>query len=112
MLEELLIKNTTREQREKIVRDSLSCGSESCDSCSSCGMYGAGDPFDMYKPPISRGKKSSLKYPGNFRPIICTDKNRPPLYRRAVCYRGRAMRPYRELSQSGRTGTEPPQSKL
>ncbi len=56
MLEELLIKNTTREQREKIVRDSLSCGSESCDSCSSCGMYGAGDPFDMYKPYIE-GKK-------------------------------------------------------
>lgn len=56
MLEELLIKNTTREQREKIVRDSLSCGAEPCDSCSSCGMYGAGDPFDMYKPYIE-GKK-------------------------------------------------------
>lgn len=48
MMEELLIKNTTREQREKIVRDSLNCGGGSCENCSTCGVYGSGDPYDMY----------------------------------------------------------------
>jgi hypothetical protein len=50
MLTQYLIKNTTREQRERIVRDSLGCGAGSCENCSSCGVYGAGDPFDMYQP--------------------------------------------------------------
>lgn len=56
MVEELLIKNTTREQREKIVRNSLSCGGGGCENCSACGVYGAGDPYDMYLPYIE-GKK-------------------------------------------------------
>lgn len=46
------IKNTTKEQREQIIRDSLGCGGGGCENCSSCGVYGAGDPFDMYKPYI------------------------------------------------------------
>lgn len=50
MLEHYLIKNTTREQREKIIRDSLGCGGGGCENCSSCGVYGAGDPVDMYQP--------------------------------------------------------------
>jgi hypothetical protein len=50
MLPQYLIANTTREQREKIVRDSLGCGGSGCENCSSCGVYGAGDPFDMYAP--------------------------------------------------------------
>jgi hypothetical protein len=50
MLEQYLIKNTTREQRERIIRDSLGCGGGGCENCSSCGVYGAGDPVDMYQP--------------------------------------------------------------
>lgn len=56
MLKELLIQNTTREQREKIVRDSLGCGAGLCENCSACGVYGAGDPYEMYLPYIE-GKK-------------------------------------------------------
>lgn len=43
------IKNTTREQREQIIRDALSCGGGGCENCSSCGVYGAGDPHEMYQ---------------------------------------------------------------
>ena len=56
MVEELLIKNTTRAQREIIVRDSLSCGGSGFENCSACGIYGAEDPYDMYLPYIE-GKK-------------------------------------------------------
>jgi hypothetical protein len=52
MLQQHLIKNTTREQREKIIRDALACGGGGCENCSACGVYGAGDPFDMYQPYI------------------------------------------------------------
>lgn len=57
MLVPHLIKNTTREQREKIVRDSLGCGGGCCENCSSCGVYGAGDPVDMYQPYIEGEKE-------------------------------------------------------
>ncbi len=57
MLDQYLIKNTTREQREKIVRDSLSCGGGGCENCSSCGVYGASDPYDMYQPYIDGEKE-------------------------------------------------------
>jgi hypothetical protein len=50
MHEQFLIRNTTREQREQIVKDALSCGGGSCENCSACGAYGAVDPFDMYQP--------------------------------------------------------------
>jgi hypothetical protein len=49
MLDEFLIKNTTRDERERIVRDSLACGGDGCENCSACGVYGAGDPFDMFQ---------------------------------------------------------------
>lgn len=52
MLEQYLIKNTTREQREKIIGDSLACGGGGCENCSACGVYGAGDPVEMYQPYI------------------------------------------------------------
>lgn len=57
MLERLLIKNTTRAQREEIVRQSLSCGGGGCENCSACGAYGAGDPFEMYLPYIEGRKE-------------------------------------------------------
>jgi len=49
MLGQYLIKNTTREQREKLVRDAVACGSGSCENCSSCGVYGGPDPIEMYQ---------------------------------------------------------------
>jgi hypothetical protein len=52
MVEQYLIKNTTREQREQIIKVALSCGGGGCENCSACGVYGAGDPYDMYQPYI------------------------------------------------------------
>jgi hypothetical protein len=57
MYERFLIKNTTRQQREQIVRDALSCGGGGCENCSSCGVYGAGDPFAMYEPYVEGEKE-------------------------------------------------------
>jgi len=57
MLERYLIKNTTRAEREKIVRDALGCGGGGCENCSSCGVYGAGDPLDMYQPYVDGRKE-------------------------------------------------------
>ena len=50
----LLIKDTTREQREKIIKESLSCGG-GCENCSACWL-GGGDPWGMYQDYID-GKK-------------------------------------------------------
>lgn len=54
MLMSLLIKDTTREEREQIIRQSLDCGG-GCENCSSCWL-GGGNPFDMYQDYID-GKK-------------------------------------------------------
>ena len=51
-MDKYLIKNTTREERELIIKRSLSCGSGGCDACSGCGVFGAGDPYDMFQPYI------------------------------------------------------------
>ena len=66
MSERFLIKNTTRQQREEIVRQSLSCGGGGCDQCSGCGVYGAGDAFEMYRPYIE-GKKELREINEGFR---------------------------------------------
>lgn len=51
-MQSTLIKNTTREQREEIIRRSLSsCGEGSCENCGSCSL-GAGDPYKVYGPYI------------------------------------------------------------
>ena len=64
-MEDYLIKNTTKEQRERIVRDSLGCGGGSCENCSACGAYGAIDPFEMYQPYID-GEKELSEINGSF----------------------------------------------
>ena len=52
-----LIKDTTREQREEIIRKSLSgCGEGSCENCGSCSL-GAGDPYEVYQPYIDGVKE-------------------------------------------------------
>lgn len=47
-----LIADTTREQRQEIIRRSLSwCGEGSCENCGSCRL-GSGDPWKIYQPYI------------------------------------------------------------
>lgn len=53
---DFLIRNTTREQREEIVRTALSCGGDGCESCSGCGGT---DIADMYQPYIDGLKEIS-----------------------------------------------------
>lgn len=48
------IKDTTREEREEIIRRSLDCGG-GCENCSSCWL-GGGDPYKIYQDYID-GKK-------------------------------------------------------
>ncbi|MDR1800368.1 MAG: hypothetical protein LBQ95_00770 [Lachnospiraceae bacterium] len=56
-MSEFSIKNTTKEQREAIIKESLSCGGGGCENCSACGIFGAMDPLDMYKPYIDGEKE-------------------------------------------------------
>jgi len=56
-MDKYLIKNTTREQREQIIRESLDCGGGGCENCSACGAYGAINPLDMYQPYIDGEKE-------------------------------------------------------
>ena len=53
MMKSILIKDTTREEREQIVRRSLwgSCGAE-CKFCSSCDNRGGGRIESLYQPYI------------------------------------------------------------
>ena len=53
-MDSILIKDTTREQREEIIRRSMDCGG-GCENCSACWL-GGGSPWDMYKDYID-GKK-------------------------------------------------------
>ena len=46
-MKSILIKNTTREEREAIIKNSMDCGG-GCENCSSCWL-GGGSPWDMYK---------------------------------------------------------------
>lgn len=66
LMEKFLVKNTTREQRERMIRDSLDCGGGGCENCSACGVYGAGDPLDMYQPYID-GEKELAEIADEFR---------------------------------------------
>lgn len=49
-MKSLLIRDTTREEREKIIHEALSCGG-GCENCASCWL-GAGSPEELYKPYI------------------------------------------------------------
>ena len=46
-MKSLLIKDTTREEREEIIRSSMDCGG-GCENCSSCWL-GGGSPWDNYQ---------------------------------------------------------------
>ena len=56
-MKSLLIKDTTKEEREAIIRQSLDCGG-GCENCSSCWL-GGGNPFDIYQPYIDGEKELS-----------------------------------------------------
>ena len=57
-MKSILIKDTTREEREEIVRKALwgSCGAE-CEFCSGCDNRGGGRIDSMYQPYIDGEKE-------------------------------------------------------
>ena len=64
-MKSILIKDTTREEREAIVRASLDCGG-GCENCSSCWL-GGGSPWDIYQDYID-GKREIRDINMEFRP--------------------------------------------
>ncbi len=52
MVQSILIKDTTREERIEIVHRALSVCGGSCDGCNSCGNLGGGRVEDIYEPYI------------------------------------------------------------
>ncbi len=63
-MERILIKDTTHEEREAIIRRSLDCGG-GCENCSSCWL-GGGSPFEMYQDYID-GKKEIAQINAEYR---------------------------------------------
>ena len=61
----ILIKDTTKQEREEIIRRSLDCGGGGCENCSSCAL-GGGDPYEMYKDYIE-GKKEIAEINAEYR---------------------------------------------
>ena len=51
-MQSLLIKDTTRAQREEIVRRALAACGGSCEGCSGCGNSGGGRVDAIYQPYI------------------------------------------------------------
>ena len=75
-MQSLLIKDTTRAQREEIVRRALSVCGDGCDGCNGCGNTGGGRVDSIYQPYIdgvralaeshgaSRAGRLRVRYPG------------------------------------------------
>lgn len=63
-MKSILIKDTTKEEREEIVRKALSCGG-GCENCTACWL-GGGSPFDMYDEYIE-GKKEISEINAEYR---------------------------------------------
>ena len=63
----ILIKDTTKEEREQIIRDSMDCGG-GCENCSSCWL-GGGSPWGIYQDYID-GKREirdiNMEYRAHF----------------------------------------------
>lgn len=56
-MKSILIKDTTREEREKIVAQALSVCGGACDFCSGCDNLGGGSVEDIYRPYIDGEKE-------------------------------------------------------
>ena len=57
-MKSILIKDTTKEEREQIIQSALDCGS-GCENCSSCWL-GGGTPWDIYQDYID-GKREIME---------------------------------------------------
>ena len=55
-MKSVLIKDTTREERERIVAQALSACGGACDFCNGCDNMGGGRTDEIYRPYIE-GKK-------------------------------------------------------
>ena len=64
MARSILIKDTTREEREEIVRQSLRC-EEGCENCNGCAL-GGGDVYARFQPYID-GKMEIREVNAQFR---------------------------------------------
>ena len=66
-IKSILIKDTTEEEREAIVKNSMDCGG-GCENCSSCWL-GGGSPWDIYQDYID-GKREikdiNMEYRAHF----------------------------------------------
>lgn len=58
-MKSILIKDTTKEEREEIVRRALSVCGGACDFCSGCDNIGGGRTDDFYQPYIDGEKELS-----------------------------------------------------
>lgn len=63
-MKSILIKDTTREEREEIIKASLDCGG-GCENCSSCWL-GGGSPWDIYQDYIV-GERSFLDVSNDYK---------------------------------------------
>ena len=57
-MKSILIKDTTKEEREQILKSSLDCGG-GCENCSSCWL-GGGNPWEIYQDYID-GKREIIE---------------------------------------------------
>lgn len=57
MRKSILIKDTTKEEREQIVKHALSVCGDACDGCNSCGNLGGGTIESIYQPYIDGEKE-------------------------------------------------------
>ena len=83
-MKSILIKDTTKEEREQIVKASLDCGG-GCENCSSCWL-GGGSPWDIYQDYLD-GKREikeiNAEYMERYRQLAPRqqDKWAPALYK-------------------------------
>ena len=56
-MKSLLIKDTTKEERIKIVSDSLRVCGQECEFCNGCDNLGGGSVDEMYRPYIEGEKE-------------------------------------------------------
>ena len=57
-MKSILVKDTTKEEREQILKSSLDCGG-GCENCSSCWL-GGGNPWEIYQDYID-GKREIIE---------------------------------------------------